>query len=642
VAAFAVAAVWLLALAASASAEVYVARSTAQLVEAVGKANANSGANKIVLTGGAYLPSTTLSITNTTGVQTIEGTGVPPVAKIEGGAVEPFPSPVITVRAGASLTLKSVLESSGGGNGVTAIDDFGTLEIASSTLAGNNGPAVSVESGASATVRNSTLSDGLDFGLIDNGSASFFNSTVTANANGGVENKNTLNLTNTIVAENKGSGDCAGKAATTSDHSLDSDGRCGVGALSKLNPLLGKLVNNGGPTPTHALQEGSPAIDAADTAMCPATDQRGVPRPDLPGTACDVGAYEFQVPREETTQKSYVAVGDSLTFGYSQELFNELFKGEPPQVFEEALPVNSGLPNGFVRDTYLKLLAKEPPERELWQTPINDGCPGETTDSAIGNGPLAAALAKFGAIGEEAPCAYHNVSGFELHHPYAKKQSQLENALEVIAKQAVGKRGRAAKRPVALVSLQIGFTDVLAAFKSCETEVETEFKEKGTSIYGNTPEAAFTGCLEAHAATFQHILRNVEAMLFAIRNGSLFGGVNYTGKIIVGGYYDPYGAVFAPGVELKPSSNALLTVLNLKEAKTAKAFGACYASPQPAFNPVLEGKPSLEPERLKAFTNMANETFAKGGNEGKNGPDVNPTPLGYEELANVNIAKCGL
>jgi hypothetical protein len=640
VAAFAVAAVWLLALAASASAEIYVARSTAQLVEAVGKANANSGANKIVLTGGAYLPSAPLTITNTTAVQTIEGTGVAPVAKIEGGAVEPFPSPAITVRTGASLTLKNVLESSGGGNGVPAIDDFGTLEIASSTLAGNNGPAVSVESGASATVRNSTLSDGLDFGLIDNGSASFFNSTVAFNANGGVENKNTLNLTNTIVAENKGSGDCAGKPPT-SDHSLDSDGRCGVGALSKLNPLLGKLVNNGGPTPTHALQEGSPAIDAADPAMCPATDQRGVPRPDIPGTACDVGAYEFQAPHEETTQKSYVAVGDELSFGYSQELFNELFKGEPPNAFEEALPVNSGVPNGFVRDTYLKLLAKEPPERELWQTPINDGCPGETTDSMIGNGPLAAALAKLGAIGG-APCAYHNVSGFELHHPYAKNQSQLENALGVIAQQATGKHGRAAKRPVALVSLEIGSNEVFATFKSCETEVETEFKEKGTSIYGSTPEAAVQGCLGAHAGQFQHVLNNIEAMLFAIRNGSLFGGVNYTGKIIVGGYYDPFGAVFTPGVELKPSSNALFQVFNLQEAKKARQFGACYANPQPTFNPLVEGKPSPEPERLKAFTNMANETFAKGGNEGKNGPDVNPTPAGYEELANINISKCGL
>ena len=53
--------------------------------------------------------------------------------------------------------------------------------------------------------------------------------------------------------------------------------------------MLGPLADNGGPTLTHALLAGSPAIDAADTAVCPATDQRGVAR----DAACDVGAFEF-------------------------------------------------------------------------------------------------------------------------------------------------------------------------------------------------------------------------------------------------------------------------------------------------------------------------------------------------------------
>jgi hypothetical protein len=55
--------------------------------------------------------------------------------------------------------------------------------------------------------------------------------------------------------------------------------------------LIGPLADNGGPTLTHALLDGSPAIDAADDAACPATDQRGVPRPQ--GAACDIGAYEY-------------------------------------------------------------------------------------------------------------------------------------------------------------------------------------------------------------------------------------------------------------------------------------------------------------------------------------------------------------
>lgn len=52
------------------------------------------------------------------------------------------------------------------------------------------------------------------------------------------------------------------------------------------------LADNGGPTLTHALLGGSPAIDAADDAGCPASDRRGVARPQ--GASCDVGSYEQQ------------------------------------------------------------------------------------------------------------------------------------------------------------------------------------------------------------------------------------------------------------------------------------------------------------------------------------------------------------
>ena len=57
------------------------------------------------------------------------------------------------------------------------------------------------------------------------------------------------------------------------------------------DPLLGPLADNGGPTLTHALGVGSPAIDSADAGACPATDQRGVARPQ--GAGCDVGSFEY-------------------------------------------------------------------------------------------------------------------------------------------------------------------------------------------------------------------------------------------------------------------------------------------------------------------------------------------------------------
>ena len=55
------------------------------------------------------------------------------------------------------------------------------------------------------------------------------------------------------------------------------------------NPKLLALAGNGGPTETMALQTGSPAINAAVEARCPARDQRGYVRQG----ACDIGAFEF-------------------------------------------------------------------------------------------------------------------------------------------------------------------------------------------------------------------------------------------------------------------------------------------------------------------------------------------------------------
>jgi hypothetical protein len=106
-----------------------------------------------------------------------------------------------------------------------------------------------------------------------------------------------------VVADNEG-GDCGGLG--TLDYSrggnIDSDGTCGfteAGDQSDVNPKLGPLQDNGGPTPTHALLPGSPAIDAWPCTY--PRDQRGATRPS--GDACDAGAFEvgpccpaFEIP----------------------------------------------------------------------------------------------------------------------------------------------------------------------------------------------------------------------------------------------------------------------------------------------------------------------------------------------------------
>lgn len=63
---------------------------------------------------------------------------------------------------------------------------------------------------------------------------------------------------------------------------------------SPIDPKIGVLANNGGPTQTDALLAGSPAINAGNPALGLPTDQRGIVRPQ--GAAPDIGAYERQIP----------------------------------------------------------------------------------------------------------------------------------------------------------------------------------------------------------------------------------------------------------------------------------------------------------------------------------------------------------
>jgi hypothetical protein len=64
-----------------------------------------------------------------------------------------------------------------------------------------------------------------------------------------------------------------------------------AGNLVGVDPRLGPLQDNGGPTPTMALLLGSPAIDAGSNPLNLPTDQRGDPR--VVGAGADIGAYEF-------------------------------------------------------------------------------------------------------------------------------------------------------------------------------------------------------------------------------------------------------------------------------------------------------------------------------------------------------------
>jgi hypothetical protein len=97
------------------------------------------------------------------------------------------------------------------------------------------------------------------------------------------------------VIGGKGGPDCGGPV-TSQGHNVDADGSCGFAGLgdqSRVDPRLGTLGDNGGPTDTIPLLDGSPAIDAGDD--CPGTDQRGVAS--AQGATCDAGAFESPFTR---------------------------------------------------------------------------------------------------------------------------------------------------------------------------------------------------------------------------------------------------------------------------------------------------------------------------------------------------------
>jgi uncharacterized repeat protein (TIGR01451 family) len=154
------------------------------------------------------------------------------------------------------------------------------------------------------------------------------NATITGNhGNGafaGIRAEGMVELVNTIVFSNDV--DCAtgpGGTIASRGFNIDGDGSCrlvSTGDRSRTDPMLGPLADNGGPTPTHALLPGSPAIDRGSNQECPENDQRGFPRPEdgnLDGAmVCDIGAVEQLIEDLRVVQlsaeSSEFRVGDSF------------------------------------------------------------------------------------------------------------------------------------------------------------------------------------------------------------------------------------------------------------------------------------------------------------------------------------------
>jgi hypothetical protein len=184
--------------------------------------------------------------------------------------------------------------SGGDGGGIYST---ATLTVTNTTLSGNTTGA----GGSYVPPCAGTAPAGVGGGLAVGSGATTLSYVTVADNSDGIDNLGgTVTLGGTIVADSTGA-NCTGTISETSGYNLDSGTTCGFVAATDVTgtePLLGSLSANGGPTQTQALSSGSPAVDHGGTSSvgCPASDQRGLIRPDEAGDSgsCDMGAYESQ------------------------------------------------------------------------------------------------------------------------------------------------------------------------------------------------------------------------------------------------------------------------------------------------------------------------------------------------------------
>lgn len=222
-------------------------------------------------------------------------------------------SRVFSVNTLGDLTLRTLTIVDGNSipkaGGALFIDDDGSASLDHVLLANNQaevGGAIYVADKGHLALVNSTVSGNTAVagggGIFSEAVLTIRNSTITNNTAGDVgggivlpDGGHTAIVRNTIIANNVGtSANCEVRDPTlfaTSGKNLSSDGTCGSDPTMIIaNPVLGPLADNGGPTKTHALLSGSPAIDGG-SACTESTDQRYVARNQ--GVTCDIGAFEF-------------------------------------------------------------------------------------------------------------------------------------------------------------------------------------------------------------------------------------------------------------------------------------------------------------------------------------------------------------
>lgn len=261
--------------------------------------------------GGGIHSSGTVSITNSTFTNNH--------ASSDGGGICKF--------GGVLAITNSNLSGNQAERGGGVYNYEGKVVIANSTISGNrassdgggfysDGLENIINSRNTINVANSTLSGNqADYGggiynydgtwVITN---STFSGNQAASSGGGIYSLDELTLNNSIIA-NSSNGDCRFVSGTVIGFSSlirdSGDDACSLvhdvnGNIIDVDPLLGPLADNGGPTQTHFLSNDSPGVDAGNDALAvdadgqPLTaDQRGAGYARILGARVDIGAIEL-------------------------------------------------------------------------------------------------------------------------------------------------------------------------------------------------------------------------------------------------------------------------------------------------------------------------------------------------------------
>jgi hypothetical protein len=232
----------------------------------------------------------------------------------------------------ATMTETTVIKNGATGLGAGGIyANSTTLTVSDSTFNANYGNTGAIDNaGGTLHVTNSTFSGNQatlgGAAIVTNSNTTLTNVTISDNSvtppaldaqpagesigGGGLASYapfGQVAIKDTIIANNTdglaGNPDCAGAVSSLGHNLIETvSSGCDLTGITDSNitgddPMLGDLGDNGGPTQTHALLEGSPAIDAgSEDCPPPNADQRGTPRPQ--GSTCDIGAFEVEQPSE--------------------------------------------------------------------------------------------------------------------------------------------------------------------------------------------------------------------------------------------------------------------------------------------------------------------------------------------------------